>query len=108
MIFVFIYLAFLISSAVVGLAVISWGLYSFMKRGTRWTGVAILGAGALGALLAFVMYSFAFLISGGSPSNLANEISLLWAAAGFAWLGAATALLIMVLRFVSGGRAKTV
>ncbi len=100
MIIVWLYIAFLIASGCLGVAVLAWAGYCMVTGTRRRRGVAILAVGVGGAVIAFAFYAIVFVGFGGSAVDLLNVIAFLWVGAGFAWAGAMTALLLEAKRLV--------
>ena len=83
-------LTFLLASAGLGLGLFLLSLGMAVFRFRRWGRVILRGAG--GAVATTVAYLLFFLGSGGHASESLNEVALLWALAGFGWVGALVAL----------------
>jgi hypothetical protein len=101
----------LLISAAASVGVVAWwGAYNVYRRPRRLGGVAIFVAGCFGALGALALHWTMFLTFGGDAKHLLSEVALLWAAAGFAWVGSIAALVFEAWRFVSsrGARAHRV
>jgi hypothetical protein len=91
----------LLISAAASVGVFAWGAYNVYNRPRRLAGIVILAAGCCGTLAALALHWTLFLSLGGDAKHLVSEVALLWAAAGFAWVGSITALVCEAWRFVS-------
>ena len=97
----------LLISAAASVGVFAWGAYNVCRRPRRLGGVAILVAGCFGTLGALALHWTMFLTFGGDTKHLLSEVALLWAAAGFAWVGSIAALVFEAWRFVSTRGARS-
>src|SRR5262245_9427853 len=94
----------LLVSAALGLPVLCWAGYSLISRQRRSSGVIVLASGAAGALLLLSLYATMWGSAATPPHSRASiaglpiEGVLLYAAAGFAWVGGAAAIYLEAKR----------
>ena len=86
-----LYVWVLLLSSLLGALVFLYSLVRLVGRHRR-EGGWILLSGALGAVLTSALYTASFVVGGGEVTDAANEVGLLWALAGFGWVGLPAAI----------------
>jgi hypothetical protein len=86
-----LYVWFLLLSALLGLVVLLGGLATLFGR-RRSQGFRVLAFGLVGAIVTAAVYATIFVLSGGWSDESVNEVGLLWAFAGFGWVGGSEVL----------------